>query len=77
MRSENLPAVPLCRCGPFPPALGLLQDPRMKKMVNAMVDGVFPLADGKAAFAKAQAKGTLKVQVLMKNAEGATENGST
>ena len=38
----------------------------MKKLVNSMVDGVYPLAEGKAAFAKAQAKGTLKVQILMK-----------
>ncbi len=65
-----------CRCGPFPPALGLLQDPRMKKLVNAMVDGVYPLSDGKAAFEKAQAKGTLKVQIVMKEPQSATENGS-
>ena len=64
------------RCGPFLPALGLLQDERMKKLVNAMVDGVYSLADGKAAFEKAQAKGTLKVQIHMKEPQSATENGS-
>lgn len=64
------------RCGPFPPALGLLQDPRMRQLVNAMVDGIYPLADGKAAFEKAQAKGTLKVQIVMKEPQSATENGS-
>ena len=48
----------------------------MKNLVNAMVDGVYSLADGKAAFDKAQAKGTLKVQVLMKEPQSATENGS-
>ena len=49
----------------------------MKKLVNAMVDGVYTIADGKAAFAKAQTKGTLKVQVVMKEApKAAVENGS-
>ncbi len=50
----------------------------MKKLVNSMVDGVFPLRDGKAAFAKAQGKGTLKVQVVIQeeDADAAVENGN-
>ena len=37
----------------------------MKRLVNAMVTGVFPLADGVAAIAAAQEKGALKVQLRM------------
>ena len=37
----------------------------MRKLVNAMVDGSFPLADGLAAFDAAKAKGAIKVQILM------------
>ena len=56
----------MCRCGPFPPALGLLEhEERMRQLVNAMVDGTFPLADGLAAFDAAKTKGALKVQIVM------------
>lgn len=56
----------MCRCGPFPPALGLLEhEDRMRKLVNAMVDGTFPLVDGLKAFDAAKKKGALKVQVVM------------
>ena len=54
------------RCGPFPPALGLLEegtvDPR------PMIDDRFPLARGLEAFDRAQERGVLKVLL---HAEGA------
>ena len=53
------------RCGPFAPALLALQAARMRRPVNAMVDGVFPLNQGPAAIDKARQCGTLKVQLTM------------
>ncbi len=47
------------RCGPFPRALAALVDGAVD--VTPMVTARFPLRDGKAAFAHAQAKGVLKV----------------
>lgn len=48
-----------CRCGPFPPALSLLEtglvDPR------PLIDRRFPLSQGLAAMEWAQRRGTLKV----------------
>lgn len=56
----------LCRCGPFPPALGLLEhEDSMRNLVNAMVDGTYPLEDGLAAFEAAKSKGALKIQIVM------------
>lgn len=47
------------RCGPFPPALRLLQ--RGLVDVLSLVSEVYPLAQGVEAFARAAAPGTLKV----------------
>jgi hypothetical protein len=56
--------LPAChRCGPFDKALEGLQDARVRKLANSMVDAVFPLREGLAAIAKAQEKGVLKVHV--------------
>jgi len=51
------------RCGPFPAALEQLQDPRMRSLVNAMVDRVFPLSEGLEAIKRAQTKGVIKIQI--------------
>lgn len=51
------------RCGPFPPALRLLE--RDLVDVESMLDMEFSLTRGLDAFARAQAKGALKVQVVM------------
>lgn len=53
------------RCGPFAPALAALQHPAMQKLLDGMIDAEVPIQDGAAAFAKAQTKGTLKVQLVM------------
>lgn len=53
------------RCGPFKPALQMLQDPRMRKLVDSMVTAAMPLSEGLEAVKLAQAKGTLKVQLVM------------
>lgn len=37
----------------------------MRRLVNAMVDGVFPLEAGPAAIDRARQRGTLKVQLTM------------
>ena len=47
------------RCGPFPRALAALDDGAVD--VTPLVAARFPLRDGLAAFAHAQAKGVLKV----------------
>jgi threonine dehydrogenase-like Zn-dependent dehydrogenase len=47
------------RCGPFPEALRLLREQRVR--VDEMIHGVFPLARGAEAFAAAQAPGSLKI----------------
>ncbi len=47
------------RCGPFPPALRLLEQRLID--VEPLVDSVYPLSEGLAAFARARTPGTLKV----------------
>jgi threonine dehydrogenase-like Zn-dependent dehydrogenase len=47
------------RCGPFAPALRLLEERRVD--VAPLVDAVYPLARGLEAFAHAARRGTLKV----------------
>ena len=37
----------------------------MRNLVNAMVDGTYPLEDGLAAFEAAKSKGALKIQIVM------------
>jgi alcohol dehydrogenase len=51
------------RCGPFEPALRLLE----KKLVDveALMDSEFPIARGVEAFERAVQPGVLKVQVIM------------
>jgi alcohol dehydrogenase len=51
------------RCGPFAPALRLLK--RGLVDVEALIDAIYPLADGVAAFEHAGTKGALKVLVRM------------
>lgn len=53
------------RCGPFQPALQVLQDPRMRRLVNSMVTRAMPLSKGLEAIKLAQSKGALKVQLVM------------
>ena len=55
----------ICRCGPFQPALQVLQDPRMRTLVNSMVTSAMPLSKGLEAIKLAQSKGALKVQLVM------------
>lgn len=47
------------RCGPFAPALRLLQEGRVN--VQALVDGEYPLRDGSAAFVHAARPGVHKI----------------
>jgi alcohol dehydrogenase len=47
------------RCGPLPPALRLLEQRLVD--VEPLVDSIYPLDEGLAAFGRAQAPGTLKV----------------
>ena len=51
------------RCGPFPPALRLLE--RKLVEVKPLISAVYPLAEGREAFKKAQEKGVLKVLLKM------------
>jgi len=47
------------RCGPFAPALRLLKSGKVR--VDALISGVMPLSEARAAFARAAEKGVLKV----------------
>jgi len=47
------------RCGPFPEALRLLREQRVR--VEEMIRGVFPLARGEEALAAARTAGSLKI----------------
>ncbi len=47
------------RCGSFPAALQLLEQRRVD--VNYLIEACYPLTEAIAAFAQAQAKGTLKI----------------
>lgn len=47
------------RCGPFPPALRLLEEGRVDP--RPLIDDRFPLAEGETALARAAERGTLKV----------------
>jgi alcohol dehydrogenase len=47
------------RCGPFEPALRLLAQGLLE--VETLIEAVFPLAEGIAAFERARARGALKV----------------
>jgi len=49
------------RCGPFPPAMRLLQAGRVD--VTSLITAVYPLEDGLAALERAGQKGVLKVLV--------------
>lgn len=52
------------RCGPLKRALDLLAtDERTRKLVNGMVDRVYPLEDGLEALAHAGRRGSLKVMI--------------
>lgn len=51
------------RCGPFSPALHLLRDKLID--VEPLIDSIFPLKEGEAAFQRAAEPGALKV--LIKN----------
>jgi len=51
------------RCGPFAPALRLLE--RGLVDVESLISATYPLDDGLAAFKRAQEKGTLKVLLEM------------
>lgn len=51
------------RCGPFEPALELLQSKRVE--LQKLIHGVYPLERAADAFAHAQQHGTLKIQLLM------------
>lgn len=62
------------RCGPFEPALRILQDSRMRKLVNSMVTAAMPLSQGLEAIKLAQKKGTLKVQLVMSSEAQTTQN---
>jgi len=53
------------RCGPFPAAMALLAERAIN--VESLIDATFPLADGVAAFARAQTAGTLKVLLRIGN----------
>ena len=54
-----------CRCGPFKPALQLLQLPEVKQLVGAMTDSSYHIRDGIKAFEQASQRGVIKVQVTM------------
>ncbi|MBP5977170.1 alcohol dehydrogenase catalytic domain-containing protein [Brasilonema sp. CT11] len=51
------------RCGPFAPALELLAQEKVD--VKSLINARYPLADGLAAFERAQTKGVLKVLLEM------------
>ena len=48
------------RCGPFPPALKLLE---CGLDLTKLIDATYPLAEAADAVAKAATKGTMKVQI--------------
>jgi threonine dehydrogenase-like Zn-dependent dehydrogenase len=52
------------RCGPFPPALEMLQQAETKALVKAMLSASLPLEDGVKAIEEAQKKGVIKVQLV-------------
>jgi threonine dehydrogenase-like Zn-dependent dehydrogenase len=54
------------RCGPFAPALRLLEQRLID--VDSLLDAEYPLAQGVEAFRHAMAPGTLKVQIVVGNA---------
>jgi threonine dehydrogenase-like Zn-dependent dehydrogenase len=54
------------RCGPFAPALRLLEQRLID--VDSLLDAEYPLAQGVEAFRRAMAPGTLKVQIVMGDA---------
>ena len=56
------------RCGPFPAALRLLEQRLID--VGSLVDSVYPLDDGLAAFERAQKPGVLKVLLSAADAPG-------
>ena len=56
------------RCGPFAPALRLLAEGRVQ--VESLIHARYGLADGLAAFERAQQRGTLKVLLTMESAGG-------
>ncbi|KAB8330688.1 zinc-binding dehydrogenase [Scytonema tolypothrichoides VB-61278] len=51
------------RCGPFAPAIELLAQEKVD--VKFLINACYPLADGLAAFERAQTKGVLKVLLQM------------
>ena len=53
------------RCGPFEPALQALKDARIQRLVRGMLTKGIALSEGPAGIAAAQAKGALKVQIVM------------
>lgn len=53
------------RCGPFPAAMALLSERAID--VESLIDATYSLSDGLAAFARAQAAGTLKVLLRIEN----------
>ena len=53
------------RCGPFVPALRLLEQRLID--VDTLLDAEYPLTQGVEAFRRAMMPGTLKVQIVMWN----------
>jgi threonine dehydrogenase-like Zn-dependent dehydrogenase len=51
------------RCGPFAPALRLLEQRLIA--VDTLLDAEYPLVQGVEAFRRAMIPGTLKVQIVM------------
>ncbi|HID86331.1 MAG TPA: alcohol dehydrogenase, partial [Anaerolineae bacterium] len=56
------------RCGPFPPALRLLE--RKLVDVRSLISAVYPLDEGVDAFQRAEERGTLKVLLRMDQSDG-------
>jgi threonine dehydrogenase-like Zn-dependent dehydrogenase len=52
------------RCGPFPPALEMLQKAETKELVKAMLSAALPLEEGVKGIEEAQRKGVIKVQLI-------------
>ncbi|MBN1272171.1 MAG: alcohol dehydrogenase catalytic domain-containing protein [Candidatus Aminicenantes bacterium] len=50
------------RCGPFPPAISLLEKKAVE--VKEMIDGTFSLEEAEKAFAEAQKPGVLKILLI-------------
>ena len=63
------------RCGPFPPALALLQRPDMGRLVDGMLSRVFDLEDGVAAVAVAAQATTGVIKVQLVTAAGRAREG--